>query len=249
MDRARRRRHAGARGTASGAVVVLLLAALGLVVAPTATAAGGRIAIDAPATVVAGVPFDVTVTAVDATGEVARGYRGTVRFSTNDRLVRVLPGRYAFTEADSGTHTFAGVTLVDTGQHRIKVGDVARPRLRDAASVEVANAGATLEGEVLAGLDPIEGAVVTVYDAVTGRRLAKAPADICCYRYSITGLPAGDIKVGAVKRGSDLLPDYANDQDTLEDADIFTLAPGQTLEQSWEAEDFGPYLDLGEPLP
>jgi hypothetical protein len=106
-----------------------------------------------------------------------------------------------------------------------------------------------VEGQVLAGFDPIDGAVVTVYDAVTGRRLGRGPADICCYLYSITGLPAGAIKVGAVKPHSDLLPDFANNRDTLAEADVFTLAPGQTLVQSWEPEDFGPYLDLQEPLP
>src|SRR5205823_4186619 len=40
--------------------------------------------IDAHATTLAGAPFNVTVTALDAQGQVAQGYTGTVHFTSSD---------------------------------------------------------------------------------------------------------------------------------------------------------------------
>src|SRR5262249_6216048 len=55
-----------------------------------------------------------TVTARDAYGNVAAGYRGTVHFTgTGAELFAyetwVLPGDYAFVEADQGAHSFSAV--------------------------------------------------------------------------------------------------------------------------------------------
>ncbi len=237
------RRTTTARRT-SWSVVVLLLAALGLTTAPTASAVAGRtLRVEAPATVVAGVPFEVTVTVVNPVGKVSRAYQGTLELDTDDPLVRALPDRYTFTRTDRGTHTFTGVTLVGTGTHRIEVADVRRDRVRGSDVVRVANAGATLQGQVLANFDPVSGGIVTVYDAVTGLAVGSGPANIGDNNYSITGLPAGDIKVGAVVPGP-YEPDFANNKDTLAEADVFTLRPGETLVQGWGAEDFGPYLDV-----
>ncbi|WP_456786065.1 hypothetical protein [Cellulomonas sp. P5_C5] len=233
-----------ARRTAWWSVVVLLVAGLVLVAAPSASATGWRtLALRVPATVVAGVPFDVTVAVLNAAGRPATAYRGTVRFATDDVLVRTLPEAYTFTRADRGTHTFTGVTLVGTGPHRLVARDSSSRRLHDVDRVLVADAGAAIEGQVLSGLDPVAGGTVTVYDAVTGLALRSGPADIDGYRYRITGLPAGDITVGAVVPGP-YQPDFANDRDTLAQADVFTLSPGTTLVQSWEPESFGPYLDV-----
>jgi hypothetical protein len=78
-------------------------------------------------TVQAGVPFDVTVQAVDVFGQVALGYTGTVTFSTTDTDPGVvLPDDYTFTAADQGTHTFTGgVTLVTPGNQTLTVSDPA----------------------------------------------------------------------------------------------------------------------------
>jgi len=244
MTTERARQGTAARRTAWWSVVVLLIAGLGLVAAPSASATGWRtLALRAPSTVVAGVPFDVTVTVLNAAGRPAVAYRGTVRLATDDPLVRTLPGAYTFTRTDRGTHTFTGLTLVGTGPHRLTARDVNAPRLHDADRVRVADAGAAVEGQVLSEFDPVEGGIVTVYDAVTGLALKSGPADIDGYYYRITGLPAGDIKVGAVVPGP-YEPDFANDRETLAQADVFTLSPGVTLVQSWEPEDFGPYLDV-----
>jgi hypothetical protein len=67
----------------------------------------------------AGVPFDLTVLAVDLFGQVAVGYTGTVTFATDDPDGAVPPD-YTFTTADAGSHTFAaGVTLYADGSRVI----------------------------------------------------------------------------------------------------------------------------------
>lgn len=204
------------------------------------------LAVQAPSRAVAGVPFDVRVAAVDAWHNWVPSYRGTVAFRSTDSKVRSLPPRYTFTAADRGAHAFAGLTtLVSTGRFLVVAADTAHPSVAGAAGVLVAGARAALAGEVLSGMDPINGATVTVYDAVTGRRLASVRLPHDQYQYRITGLPAGGIAVGGTHPERE--PDFANNRDTLAEAEVFVLSPGVTLVQSWESESFGPYLDLQEP--
>jgi hypothetical protein len=77
--------------------------------------------------VTSGVPFDVTVTAVDPFGQVALGYTGTVTFSTSDPDPSVvLPADYTFTASDQGAHTFSGgFTLITPGDQTITATDTA----------------------------------------------------------------------------------------------------------------------------
>jgi hypothetical protein len=86
-----------------------------------------QLVVSAPAGVMAGVPFDVTVTALDAYAHVASGYLGTVTFTTTDLDPGVvLPPGYAFTTNDAGTHTFAGVTtLLTAGTQTLTATDAA----------------------------------------------------------------------------------------------------------------------------
>jgi hypothetical protein len=58
----------------------------------------------------------IVVTALDAYGNTASGYLGTVSFSSSDPAA-VLPANYTFTAADAGSHTF-NVTLNTTGTSR-----------------------------------------------------------------------------------------------------------------------------------
>jgi Big-like domain-containing protein/VCBS repeat protein len=58
-----------------------------------------------PSNTTAGAAHDFTVTAMDAFGNVAAGYRGTVHFTSSD-LQASLPANYTFTAADNGVHTF-----------------------------------------------------------------------------------------------------------------------------------------------
>jgi hypothetical protein len=85
-------------------------------------AAATHVTISVPSNIVAGTAFSVKVMAVDAYGNEASGYRGTVHFSTS-AASGVLPADYTFTAADNGVHTFS-VTLSSTGTHSLTVTDV-----------------------------------------------------------------------------------------------------------------------------
>jgi hypothetical protein len=89
-------------------------------------ASASALILTTPDTAQSGVPFDVTVTAVDVFGQVAVGYTGTVTFGTSDTGPGVtLPPDYTFTAADAGTHTFAGqFTLVTPGDQTLIVSDL-----------------------------------------------------------------------------------------------------------------------------
>jgi len=78
-----------------------------------------------PSNVPAGSPFNVTVTATDASGNVATGYTGTVLFTSSDGAA-MLPAGYTFTTADQGVHTFA-VTLNTLGSQSLTVSDNTGP--------------------------------------------------------------------------------------------------------------------------
>jgi len=76
----------------------------GIVVTP---AAAKTLAVSGiPSPYVAGAAHSVTVKALDAYGNVATGYRGTIHFTTSDTKASV-PANYTFTAADKGVHTFS----------------------------------------------------------------------------------------------------------------------------------------------
>ncbi|MBI4421428.1 MAG: hypothetical protein HY560_11445 [Gemmatimonadetes bacterium] len=122
--------------TAGGAAGVTLATTL------TATAVAGPatsfVLAAFPATLTAGVPADLVVTAKDRYGNTATGYLGTVRFSSSD-LATLLPPDYTFTAADSGIRAFAGgLTLLSAGAQTVTVTDVANPTLTGTITVTVA---------------------------------------------------------------------------------------------------------------
>lgn len=68
--------------------------------------------VTAPASVVAGTAFSISVTAIGQNGTTDALYRGTVQFSSSDpNPSMMLPGSYTFAPADNGTHTFNGLVL------------------------------------------------------------------------------------------------------------------------------------------
>ncbi len=111
--------------------------------------------IDVPTDVTAGVPFDVTVYALDAYGNLAGGYTGTISFYSSSDPYAALPTDYTFTAADGGIASFpAGATLYTAGVQDVSVydpatsvggrayvnvieGDAARFYLHDPAAVAV----------------------------------------------------------------------------------------------------------------
>ena len=100
----------------------LVLGASGTVTVTPATAT--HFVISAPASAKKGAPYSFTVTALDAYGNVATGYRGTVTFSSSDSKAKFSPTTYTFTAADAGLHTFTnGATFNTVGTWSLTVSD------------------------------------------------------------------------------------------------------------------------------
>jgi hypothetical protein len=117
--------------------------------------------LSAPATVTAGKPFQVTLTARNAAGQTATNYLGTVHFSSSD-VNALLPADFTFTAADSGVHVFT-ITLHAAGNQTITAQDVTNSALK--ASATVADVGT---GILVTGSGPGQAPMVNVYDAATG---------------------------------------------------------------------------------
>jgi hypothetical protein len=103
-------------------------------------AAATKLNITAPSSATVSVAFTITVTAQDAYGNTATGYRGTVKFTSSDKKA-VLPKNYKFTAADNGVHTFTnGVTLKTTGTQTITATDSGTKSITGTATVHVTKA-------------------------------------------------------------------------------------------------------------
>jgi hypothetical protein len=104
-------------------------------------AAASHFLILAPAGVVAGTPFDITIEAVDPYGNVDTNYitdpSGVVHFSTTDSDPGViLPPDFQLTAADQGVVTFAGgVTLFTPGDQTLMAVDTASGITDDGSAV------------------------------------------------------------------------------------------------------------------
>jgi hypothetical protein len=91
----------------------------GIVVQPGAAT---HFSISGPSTIRSGNTFSLVVTALDAYGNVATGYVGTIHF-TDSASGATLPGNYTFTATDAGVHTFTGLKLRTKGKHTITIVD------------------------------------------------------------------------------------------------------------------------------
>jgi subtilisin-like proprotein convertase family protein len=104
----------------------------GIAVSP---AAASRLKVSAPAGATAGTAFSVTITALDAYGNTATGYAGTVHFASSDGRA-VLPADSALT---NGADTFS-VTLKTAGSQTLTDTDTAGGTLTGSAAVSVSPA-------------------------------------------------------------------------------------------------------------
>src|SRR5262249_12498393 len=75
-----------------------------------------------PTSITAGASGSFTVTALDASGNVAIGYQGTVYFGSSDPVTGWPPTIYTFTAADNGVHTF-NFTLDTAGSEQLYAKD------------------------------------------------------------------------------------------------------------------------------
>ena len=69
-----------------------------------------------------GVPFSVTVRALDRFGNNSTGYVGTIALKSTDPTA-TMPAPYAYGPADLSQHTFTGVTLRKPGRQRLTATD------------------------------------------------------------------------------------------------------------------------------
>jgi hypothetical protein len=109
----------------------------------TVTVAAGSFAqlgVTAPANSAAGAPFTVTVSALDAFGNVVPGYADKVHFSSTDATA-ILPADYTFTAADQGVHSFQ-VTLSLPGSQSVTVTDLTTGTSAGTAAVAVSTVAA-----------------------------------------------------------------------------------------------------------
>jgi hypothetical protein len=99
----------------------------GTAVVNVQAAAAVALQVVAPPSVPSGMPFDVTVIAVDPYGNTDTNYLSIIHFTTTDPDPRVkLPPDYAFQPSDAGIVTFAGgVILITPGSQTVTATDTA----------------------------------------------------------------------------------------------------------------------------
>src|SRR5215813_6725906 len=126
-----RRNRMGSDSLRRGTIRVLATHLLSAIVVllgwstPLLAAAANHFAVAAPATVAAGAPFSITVTALDASDMVDTAYGGTVHFTKSDSGAgSFVPGDYTFAPGDNGVHTFMNSTgLVTLGIQTVTATD------------------------------------------------------------------------------------------------------------------------------
>jgi hypothetical protein len=104
----------------------------GIVVTP---APANHFQLDAPDSVSAGMPFDLTVTAMDPYGNVDVNYTGTVTFTSSDRAAQ-LPDDYPF-PTDAGGMAVFTVTLNTAGEQTVTATDTSDEWITGTATVMV----------------------------------------------------------------------------------------------------------------
>jgi ELWxxDGT repeat protein len=109
-------------------------------VSVSAAAASSFTATGFPSSTTAGNAGNVTITALDAYGNVATGYTGTVHFTSSDAQA-ALPADYTFTSGDAGVHVFSA-TLKTAGTQSITATDTANSSLTSTDAGILVNAAA-----------------------------------------------------------------------------------------------------------
>jgi hypothetical protein len=107
--------------------------ASGITVFPNAAT---HFAISGPKSVASGAAFSITVTALDAYGNVATGYGGTVAFSSSDSTA-TLPSQSTFSSSNKGVHTFGGFRLRKRGNQTITVKDTKTSSIAGTITISV----------------------------------------------------------------------------------------------------------------
>jgi Bacterial Ig-like domain (group 3)/Autotransporter beta-domain/Immunoglobulin I-set domain len=139
-------------------------------IAATLTVSSGiatHLSVSAPAAATSGTGFNVTVTALDASNNIAVGYSGTVHFTSTDGAA-VLPANYTFVASDSGVHTFTA-TLNTIGSRTITATDTVTPAITGTSGAINVTAKTSTSATLVSSLNPSAvGQTVTFTATVTG---------------------------------------------------------------------------------
>ncbi|MFO0746962.1 MAG: FG-GAP-like repeat-containing protein [Myxococcota bacterium] len=130
-------------------------------------AVASRLSMSAPASVVAGTPHTVTITAYDRFDNLATGYRGTLHFTTTD-TAGDAPADFTFTAAEAGTKIVSGFIGRTAGGATVAATDVANALTvsKDVSYTPAAAARLAITGlPVGATAGQSLGFTVTAYDA------------------------------------------------------------------------------------
>jgi hypothetical protein len=108
----------------------------------------------------AGSKHSVTVKALDAYGNVATAYTGTIHFSSSDTQA-TLPADYTFTASDKGAHAFASslspaLTLKTAGSKSVTATDMSKSTISGSMTVKV-TPGAAKSFRVAVNTNPWPG--------------------------------------------------------------------------------------------
>jgi hypothetical protein len=104
----------------------------------TVSGPAAKLIVSGPASVTAGTAASLTVQAVDAFGNAAAGYAGTISFTSTDPQAS-LPAKYTFTSSDAGTHVFSGgMTLKTAGNQTVTATDTSVATITGSLKVTVA---------------------------------------------------------------------------------------------------------------
>jgi hypothetical protein len=104
----------------------------------------------------AGVAHSFTVKSLDAFGNTATGYTGTVAFSSSDSKAS-LPSPYTYTSSNGGVQTFTG-TLMTAGMQSITTSDMATPSVNGTESgISVVASTATVQASIAGPASGVRG--------------------------------------------------------------------------------------------
>lgn len=125
---------------------------------PQSTGVASNLSVDVTRFVRQDTITSVTITALDAAGNVATGYRGTISFSVAGDQLASLPPPYTFTASDRGSRTFQ-LKLQTPGTQSLVVSDASASQIMSTALIQVHAPGA-------ADYLPISNAHDLIVDAI-----------------------------------------------------------------------------------
>jgi hypothetical protein len=119
-----------------------------------------HLVVQVPKSTPVGVPINVTVVAVDASGHMVDGYGGTIAFTSSD-MAAVLPAKYTFTASDHGRHKLQ-IILNTAGTQTVTATDTATASITGKGSVTVNAVGAVTHFGIVGGDVALAGSPVQV---------------------------------------------------------------------------------------